>query len=246
VPVPDGRRLGKYVLLYDPLDGSSNIDVNIPIGTIFSIYRRQTPGSGPGSVVDCLQMGRKQVAAGYVLYGSSTMLVYTTGRGVHGFTLDPTIGEFLLSHPQIKLPSNGTFYAINESNEHRWSPAVRQVIQGYKTGNGSMKPKNMRWVASLVADIHRNLIAGGVFLYPGDSKSPKGKLRLTYECAPMAFIVEQAGGSATDGRTPILDIMPESLHQKTPLVIGNRADVEYATELMAAEASAGVPVGGGD
>jgi fructose-1,6-bisphosphatase I len=245
MPVPDGRKLGKYVLLFDPLDGSSNIDVNVPVGTIFSIYRRLSTGNGPGTLADCLQPGRKQIAAGFVLYGSSTMLVYTTGRGVHGFTLDPTIGEFLLSHPQIKLPNTSKFYAINESNEHAWSPAVRQVIQAYKKGTDTMKAKNMRWVASLVADIYRNMIAGGVFLYPGDSKSPKGKLRLTYECAPMAFVMEQAGGWATDGRTPILDIAPESLHQKTPLVIGNREDVEFATKLMSAELTNGTGAGAG-
>ena len=235
VPVPADQRAGKYVVVYDPLDGSSNIDVDIPIGTIFSIYRRASPGSGPGTAQDCLQPGRKQVAAGYVLYGSSTMLVYTTGRGVHGFTLDPTIGEFLLSHPDIKIPPVCTYYSVNESNYDRWSPAVQRVVQAWKRGDGAMQPKNMRWVASLVADFHRNLLVGGVFMYPADTKSPRGKLRLVYECAPMAFIAEQAGGLATDGRTPILDIVPDTLHQKTPLIIGNRADVEYATEILAAE-----------
>ena len=234
VPVPAGQRAGKYVVVFDPLDGSSNIDVNIPIGTIFSIYRRVSR-NGPGNAKDCLQAGRHQVAAGYVLYGSSTMLVYTTGKGVHGFTLDPTIGEFLLSHPDIKTAPVGGYYSINESNFDRWSPAVQRVITNWKKGEGGIKPKNMRWVASLVADFHRNLLAGGVFIYPTDSKSPQGKLRLVYECAPMAFICEQAGGAATDGHRRILDIVPDTLHQKTPLVIGAKADVEYATEIIAAE-----------
>ena len=235
VPVPTDQKAGKYVLLYDPLDGSSNIDVNIPTGTIFSIYRRMSP-RGPGTPADCLQPGRSQVAAGYVLYGSSTVLVYSTGRGVHGFTLDPTIGEFLLSHPDIKTPATATYYSVNESNYRRWTPAVQRVVTGFKMGDGVMQPRNMRWVGSLVADFHRNLMAGGVFMYPADTKSPQGKLRLLYECSPMAFICEQAGGWATDGRTPILDIVPKALHQRTPLVLGNRPDVEYATEILAAEA----------
>ena len=230
VPIAADRQAGKYVLLFDPLDGSSNIDVNIPVGTIFSIYRRVSE-SGPGTAADCLQPGRHQVAAGYVLYGSSTMLVYTTGQGVHGFTLDPMIGEFLLSHPNIRTPEVGKFYAINESNWNRWSPAVRRVIHGFKTGEGGMKPKNTRWVASLVADFHRNLLTGGVFLYPADSKSPNGKLRLVYECAPMAMIIEQAGGVAIadGGAGRILEIQPRNIHQRTSVILGSPAEVEHVT-----------------
>jgi len=208
---------GKYVLLYDPLDGSMNIDVNVSIGTIFSIHRRVSGQQEGASDRDCLQPGYRQVVAGYILYGSSTMLVYTTGAGVHGFTLDPTIGEFLLSHPRI-----------------RWSPAVQRVVATFKNGDGAVVAKNARYIGSLVADFHRNLISGGIFLYPADSRSPEGKLRLLYEAAPLAFVVEQAGGAATDGRRRILDISPTTIHQKSPLVIGSRADVEFATGILAA------------
>jgi fructose-1,6-bisphosphatase I len=238
VPVPDGKPVGKYALLFDPLDGSSNIDVNVSIGTIFSIHRRVTPGTGPGSLPDVLQPGAKQVAAGYVLYGSSTMLVYTTGQGVHGFTLDPTIGEFLLSHPNIKTPDVGKYYSVNEGNWSKWAPPVQRVVETFKHGDSRVKAKNARYIGSLVADFHRNLLSGGVFLYPADTKSVRGKLRLLYEAAPMALIVEQAGGKATDGRTRVLDIVPKDLHERTPLVIGSKADVEYATSIMS-EAAAG-------
>lgn len=235
VPVPPGNPVGKYVILFDPLDGSSNIDVNVSIGTIFSIHRRVSPGTGPGGLTDVLQPGGRQIAAGYVLYGSSTMLVYTTGQGVHGFTLDPTIGEFLLSHPGIKTPQVGKYYSINEGNWSKWSPPVQRVVNAFKNGEGAVKPKNARYIGSLVADFHRNLLSGGVFLYPADAKSPRGKLRLLYEAAPMALLVEQAGGAATDGRTRILDIVPRELHERTPLVIGSRADVEYITSVMRAD-----------
>jgi fructose-1,6-bisphosphatase I len=231
-PIHDGRRVGKYVLLFDPLDGSSNIDVNVSIGTIFSIHRRVSPATGPGTLADVLQPGARQIAAGYILYGSSTMLVYSTGQGVHGFTLDPTIGEFLLSHPDIRTPAVGKYYSVNEGNWSRWSPAVQRAVTGFKNGDGSLKAKNARYIGSLVADFHRNLLSGGVFLYPADAKSPRGKLRLLYEAAPMAFIVEQAGGIATDGRTRVLDLVPTDLHQRTPLVIGSRTDVEYATAIL--------------
>ena len=238
--VPATSRSGKYVILYDPLDGSTNIDVNVSIGTIFSIHQRLSKTRSRASLSDLLQAGRKQVAAGYILYGSSTMLVYTTGSGVHGFTLDPTIGEFLLSHPQIRTPDVGRYYSVNESNWNRWSPAVQRVAAAFKNGDARVEPRNARYIGSLVADFHRNLISGGIFLYPADTKNPQGKLRLLYEAAPLALVVEQAGGAATDGRRDILDIAPAALHQRTPLVIGSRADVAFATEIMAAEAAAPV------
>jgi fructose-1,6-bisphosphatase I len=241
VPVPADKPAGKYVLLYDPLDGSSNIDVNVSIGTIFSIHRRVTAKkSGAATVADCLQRGRKQIAAGYILYGSSTMLVYTTGQGVHGFTLDPTIGEFLLSHPDIRTPDLGTYYSVNESHWNKWTPAVQRVVTTFKNGDGRVRAKNARYIGSLVADFHRNLMSGGIFLYPADTDSPRGKLRLLYEAAPLAMVVEQAGGTATDGRQPILDLVPQTLHQRTPLLIGSKVDVAFATELVGAEAPATV------
>jgi fructose-1,6-bisphosphatase I len=235
VPIPPDAKAGAYVLLHDPLDGSSNIDVNVSTGTIFSIHRLVTPPTDRPSLADCLQAGRRQVAAGYILYGSSTMLVYTTGQGVHGFTLDPTIGEFLLSHPNMRTPEVGTYYSINESYRNRWSPGVQRVVTAFRNGDGKLKAKGARYIGSLVADLHRNLITGGVFLYPADSTAPRGKLRLMYEAAPVAMLLEQAGGAATDGRQPILDIVPDSLHQRTPLVIGSKQDVAFATEIMQAE-----------
>lgn len=238
IPVPANVNAGKYVVLYDPLDGSSNIDVNVSIGTIFSIHRRVTAEGSPGKLADCLQAGLKQVVAGYILYGSSTMLVYTTGVGVHGFTLDPTIGEFLLSHAHIRIPEVGKYYSVNESNWNKWSSATQKVVTAFKNGDGGMKGKNARYIGSLVADFHRNLISGGIFLYPADRRSPQGKLRLLYEGAPLAFVVEQAGGAATDGRQRILEITPSDLHQHTPLVIGSKSDVEFATRLMGAEPAA--------
>jgi fructose-1,6-bisphosphatase I len=236
VPVPQGKPSGKYVVLYDPLDGSANIDVNVSIGTIFSIHKRVTKRNGTAGLADCLQPGKKQVAAGYILYGSSTMLVYTTGQGVHGFTLDPTIGEFLLSHPSITTPPVGRYYSVNESNWNRWAPSVQRVVGAFKNGEGKVQPKNARYIGSLVADFHRNLISGGVFLYPAATNYPQGKLRLLYEAAPLALVVEQAGGRATDGCRSILDIVPEDLHQKTPLVIGSRDDVGFAARVIGAEA----------
>jgi len=237
VPVPPGKPLGKYVVLYDPLDGSANIDVNVSIGTIFSIHKRVTKRNGTAGLADCLQVGKKQIAAGYILYGSSTMLVYTTGQGVHGFTLDPTIGEFLLSHPSITTPPVGRYYSVNESNWNRWAPAVQRVVAAFKNGEGKVQPKNARYIGSLVADFHRNLISGGVFLYPAATNYPQGKLRLLYEAAPLALVVEQAGGRATDGCRSILDLVPEDLHQKTPLVIGSRDDVAFAARVIGAEAA---------
>jgi fructose-1,6-bisphosphatase I len=232
VPVPPERNPGKYVLVYDPLDGSSNIDVDIPIGTIFSIHRRVT-SDGPGTLRDCLQPGRTQVAAGYVIYGSSTVLVYSSGRGVHGFTLDPTIGEFRLLSADIKTPPVGVYYSINESYWNRWTEGYRRVVQSFKGAGPTPNTRNARYIGSLVADFHRNLLAGGIFMYPADSKSPRGKLRLLYEAAPLAYIAEQAGGAATDGTTPILDVEPRELHQRTPLVIGSRDDVAFVERTVA-------------
>ncbi len=239
VPVPPGKPAGKYVVLYDPLDGSANIDVNVSIGTIFSIHKRISKKSETAGLVDCLQPGKKQVAAGYILYGSSTMLVYTTGKGVHGFTLDPTIGEFLLSHPDIRTPPIGRYYSVNESNWNRWTAPVQRVVAAFKNGEGKVQPKNARYIGSLVADFHRNLISGGIFLYPAGTNYPQGKLRLLYEAAPLAFVVEQAGGRATDGCRSILDIVPDGLHQHTPLVIGSKDDVAYAARILSAEAAVG-------
>ena len=243
IPVPPEYPVGKYAILFDPLDGSSNIDVNSAVGTIFSIYRRVSM-EGRGTASDVLQPGCKQVAAGYVMYGSSTMMVYTTGQGAHGFTLDPTIGEFLLSHPRIVTPRVGKYYSVNESNFGRWDKAMQLAVRGLKGEVPDlMKPKNSRYIGSLVADFHRNLIAGGIFLYPADSTNPRGKLRLLYEASPMAFIAEQAEGSATDGTNRILDIMPTGLHQRTPLVIGSRLDVGFVADtLRNAAARASGPV----
>ncbi|HEX6668006.1 MAG TPA: class 1 fructose-bisphosphatase [Gemmatimonadales bacterium] len=238
VPVPPEYPVGKYAVLFDPLDGSSNIDVNSAVGTIFSIYRRISM-EGRGTVADVLQPGCKQVASGYVMYGSSTMLVYTTGQGVHGFTLDPTIGEFLLSHPRIVTPRVGMYYSVNESNFGRWERGMQSAVRGLKGDVPDvMKPKNSRYIGSLVADFHRNLIAGGIFLYPADTRNPQGKLRLLYEASPMAFIAEQAEGSATDGVNRILDIIPHKLHQRTPLVIGSREDVGFVADSLRRGASA--------
>jgi fructose-1,6-bisphosphatase I len=232
IPVPDNYPVGKYVVLYDPLDGSSNIDVNGAVGTIFSVYRRVSL-EGKGSLEDVLQPGCRQVAAGYVIYGSSTMLVYTTGQGVAGFTLDPSIGEFLLSHPKLVTPRVGRYYSVSESNFGRWQKGTQWAVRGFHGDRPTeIRGKNSRYIGSLVADFHRNLIAGGIFMYPSDSKSPNGKLRLLYECSPMAFIAEQAGGSATDGTRRILDIVPTELHQRTPLVIGSREDVGYVSDTL--------------
>lgn len=237
IPVPPGWPQGKYAVLFDPLDGSSNIDVNAAVGTIFSIYRRNSM-AGQGTLADVLQAGSRQVAAGYVMYGSSVMLVYTTGQGVHGFTLDPTVGEFLLSHENLRIPETGKYYSVNESNFARWNRGTQRAVRGFHGDYPDrIKGKNSRYIGSLVADFHRNLIAGGIFMYPADSKNLSGKLRLTYEANPMAFIVEQAGGLATDGSRRILDIQPEALHQRTPLVIGSRRDVEFVSQIMAETAT---------
>jgi len=241
VPIPKHRNPGKYVLLYDPLDGSSNIDVNVSIGTIFSIHKRITPDHGPGTLEDCLQVGRRQIAAGYVIYGSSTVLAYTVGHGVHLFTLDPTIGEFRLLSRGIVTPPTGKFYSVNESYYQRWTNGYRRVVQQFKGVEDPAERKNARYIGSLVADFHRNLLAGGVFMYPADSRSPQGKLRLLYEANPMAFIAEQAGGMATDGHRRILDIEPAELHQRTPLLIGSTNDVEFVMRTVNEVDAAVVP-----
>jgi len=232
IPIPPGFRTGKYALLFDPLDGSSNIDVNVPVGTIFSVVPKITRGRD-GVLEDLLQPGRRQVAAGYVIYGSSTMLVYTTGQGAHGFTLDPSIGEFLLSHPDIRIPDTGRYLSINDSYQQLWDERVRTLMQRYRGLEGDRAPMNVRYVGSLVADFHRNLLGGGIFAYPSNPKSPSGKLRLLYEANPLAFIVEQAGGLASDGSQRILDVQPSELHQRTPLYIGSRTDVELAEKVLA-------------
>lgn len=211
----------KYVVCIDPLDGSSNIDVNVSIGTIFSIYRRVT-SSGPPQMEDFLQKGDQQVAAGYVLYGSSTMLVYTTGNGVNGFTLVPSIGEFCLSHPDITIPQDGALLSVNEGNYMSFTEGVKQYIKYSQVQDVSTsRPYCSRYIGSLVADFHRNLVRGGIYMYPSTPSSSHGKLRLLYECNPLAFIVEQAGGSASDGKRRILDLQPEQLHQRSPLYIGS-------------------------
>jgi fructose-1,6-bisphosphatase I len=235
IPIPDHHTPGKYVLMYDPLDGSSNIDVNVSVGTIFAIHRRRSE-SGPGTLEDCLQRGRNLVAAGYVIYGSSTMMVYSTGNGVHGFTLDPRVGEFLLSHPNIRIPAKPKYYSVNQGYQRWWSPGVQAYTEWLQGGHESPYALSLRYIGSLVADFHRNLLTGGVFYYPSDRKDPKkpgGKLRLLYEAAPLAFLAEQAGGYASDGTQPILDIQPTNLHQRVPLFIGSRDLVEQAERLIA-------------
>jgi len=224
----------KYVILFDPLDGSSNIDVNVSIGTIFSIFRRNSSVGDMANVNDFLQKGTEQVAAGYVIYGSSTMLVYTTGHGVNGFTLEPSIGEFCLSHPNMQTPDDGKIYSINEGNLLSCSKGVQAYIDWCKqTDKKTSRPYSARYIGSLVADFHRNLLKGGIYIYPGTTKNPDGKLRLQYECNPLAFIVEQAGGKATDGKTRILEIKPNNLHQRVPFFIGSKNMVERVEKLIA-------------
>jgi fructose-1,6-bisphosphatase I len=237
IPIPDGFPTGKYVIVFDPLDGSSNIDVNVPVGTIFSVMRKVSRGTR-GDLSDMLQPGRRQVAAGYVIYGSSTMLVYTTGQGAHGFTLDPSIGEFLLSHPDIKTPARGRYLSVNDSYEQQWAEQTRALIRRYRGLDGKKKPLSGRYVGSLVADFHRNLLGGGLFAYPANSQYRKGKLRLLYEANPLAFICEQAGGAAIDGVNDILDVTPVELHQRTPLFIGSKDEVAVAREMLGANLSA--------
>ncbi|NQV75529.1 MAG: class 1 fructose-bisphosphatase [Bacteroidetes bacterium] len=222
----------KYIVAIDPLDGSSNIDVNVAVGTIFSIYRRKS-AEGKATLADVLQNGTEQVAAGYVIYGSSTMLVYTTGKGVNGFTLDPSIGEFCLSHPQMKIPDNGAIYSINEGNYIHFPEGVKKYLKYCQIEDATtLRPYISRYIGSMVADIHRNMIKGGIFIYPTTSSAPNGKLRLVYECNPMAFIIEQAGGRATDGYSRILNKEVTSLHQRSAIFIGSENMVLKVEELM--------------
>lgn len=229
IPIPEKFPTGDYVLVFDPLDGSSNIDVNVSIGTVFGLYRRVSEG-GPGTLEDCLQPGFRQIAAGYVVYGSSTMMVYTAGNGVHGFTLDPSIGEFILSHPDIRIPqSDLVLYSVNEAYCQRWAPGVRTFVERLRSrGNCSA-----RYVGSLVTDVHRTLLRGGIFLYPGDTRAPNGKLRLVYEANPLAMIMEQAGGKASTGQGRVLDVVPSSLHQRVPFFVGSASLVDELEACLA-------------
>ena len=229
----DNSHSNKYVVLMDPLDGSSNIDVNVSVGTIFSVFRRKTPVGTPVTSEDFLQPGTQQVAAGYVIYGTSTMLVYTTGHGVNGFTLNPAIGTFYLSHPNMKFSKDGTIYSINEGNYVHFPQGVKNYLKYCQLEEGD-RPYTSRYIGSLVSDIHRNMIKGGIYIYPTSSKAPKGKLRLLYECNPMAFIAEQAGGKASDGYTRIMEIQPTELHQRVPFFCGSFNMVEKAEEFMKA------------
>jgi fructose-1,6-bisphosphatase I len=242
VRVPDDQPRGRYVLVFDPLDGSSNIDVNVSIGTIFSILRRLSPEDGPVQDRDLLQPGFRQVAAGYVIYGSSTMFVYTAGMGVHGFTLDPSYGEFLLSHEDITTPKRAGVYSVNEGNANGWDEATRYVVDTFRHGRGDRPALSARYIGSLVADFHRNLLQGGVFLYPAVTPAgggrPRPKLRLLYEAAPLAYIVEQAGGYASDGVGPLLRREPRDVHERVPLIIGSADDVRFAERIL----RDGVPV----
>jgi fructose-1,6-bisphosphatase I len=231
IEIPLHFGTGKYVLLYDPLDGSSNIDVNVSVGTIFAIHRKITTGER-GTLVDVLQPGRSLVASGYVIYGSSTMLVYTTGHGVHGFTLDPSVGEFLLSHEDLRVPEPPRYYSVNQGHEKYWTPGIRRFTQWLQGLDGEQhEPLSQRYIGSLVTDFHRNLLQGGVFYYPGDMRNPAkpyGKMRLLFEVQALGFIVEQAGGYASDGIGSVLDIQPHHLHQRAPMFVGNRWLVQQA------------------
>jgi fructose-1,6-bisphosphatase I len=229
----EASKNGKYVVLFDPLDGSSNIDVNVSIGTIFSIYRRISPVGTPATIEDMLQKGDDQIAAGYVLYGSSTMLVYTTGKGVNGFTLDPSIGEFCLSHPNMKMPVDGRLYAMNEGNIKICEQGLCDYISYCQEADATpLHPYSGRYIGSLVADFHRNLIKGGIYVYPDTTLNPEGKLRLLYECNPLAFVAEQAGGMATTGRQRVMEIVPTKLHQRVPYYTGSKNMMEKAMSYL--------------
>lgn len=225
---------GDYILIFDPLDGSSNIDINVDVGTIFSILKRPEGNSGEVKLEEVLQPGTEQIAAGYILYGPSTMLVLTTGAGVHGFTLDPGVGEFLLSHPNMRIPERGSIYSVNDGNWRYWSDATKKVIDWFRTAetdNG--KPYASRYVGALVADFHRTLLRGGIYLYPATKQKPNGKLRLMCEANPLAFLAEQAGGKASSGKGRIMDIQPHELHERTPLFIGSKKDVDVVERIYA-------------
>lgn len=231
VTIPDQYRKGRYVLVFDPLDGSSNIDVNVSTGTIFGIYRC-LDWEKRGRLEDCLQPARDLVAAGYILYSTSTMLVYSTGQGVHGFTLDPDLGEFLLSHKMLRFPTTPSYFSTNNSYRGIWSDATRKYVDWLVGGGETILGLSERYIGSLVADFHRNLIEGGIFLYPANERNPNGKLRLLYEAGPLAFLAEQAGGYATDGQRPITDITPDTLHQRVPLIIGDARLAKKSEEFM--------------
>ncbi|GJQ62444.1 MAG: fructose-1,6-bisphosphatase class 1 [Melioribacteraceae bacterium] len=233
IHIPSHHDIGKYVILFDPLDGSSNIDANVSIGTIFSIYKRISPEGTPGTLEDCLQPGTEQVAAGYIVYGSSTIFVYTTGEGVYGFTLDPAFGEFLLSHDDIKISKTCSIYSLNEGNYKYWNNGLKKYIKYLQDADDQRgKPYTARYIGSMVADVHRNLLYGGIYIYPADKRSPTGKLRLMYECNPMAFIVEAAGGRAICGHRRIMEIEPESLHQRVPIYIGSEEAVNEVEKYL--------------
>jgi fructose-1,6-bisphosphatase I len=236
IPIPEEFASGRYSIAFDPLDGSSNIDVNVSIGTIFAVHRKVSAGSR-GMIDDLLQPGRRLAAAGYVVYGSSTMLVMTTGSGVHGFTLDPSVGEFLQSHPDIRIPKRGKTYSVNEGNYPYWSEGVRRYVDHVKEqDSASGRPYSSRYIGSMVADMHRTLLKGGIFMYPADSKDPKkphGKLRLLYECAPMAMLCEQGGGAASTGTGPVLDVDATDLHQRVPFFAGSVENIRDLEESMA-------------
>lgn len=234
---PPNATNGKYLMVFDPLDGSSNIDVNVTIGTIFSFYKRlDTTGETAPTTEDILQPGYKQVAAGYALYGSSTILVYTTGNGVHAFTHDPTIGEFLLTNENIKMPTRGNYYSCNEGYYYKWDDRLRQYIDYLKTpSKDKTRPYGLRYIGSGVADVHRTLLKGGIFLYPQDSSHPNGKLRLVYEANALAMLIEQAGGRASDGKQRILDIKPTAIHQRIPLILGSKEDVFECEDFLKGE-----------
>ncbi len=235
ITIPEEFSKGKYVLVFDPLDGSSNIDVNVSIGTIFSVYKRIDPlSTADGTIEDVLQPGFKQVAAGYAMYGSSTQLVYTTGQGVNVFTFDPTIGEFLLTFENIRIPPRGRIYSVNSGNSHKWPEPVRRYVRHLLTpSEDGSRPYSLRYVGTMVADIHRTLHYGGIFMYPADETAPNGKLRLVYEVNPMAFIIEQAGGRASTGTQRVMDVQPSSLHQRIPCFMGSTEDVLEAEHFLA-------------
>lgn len=235
VPVSAAFPRGSYILVFDPLDGSSNIDVNINVGTIFSILRRRPGKTGDVELSEILQPGSEQVAAGYFLYGTSTMLVYTTGQGVHGFTLDPSVGEFLLSHPDMRIPEEGKIYSVNEGNWSHWDEAARSSVEYFKNPTATRGSCSARYVGSLVADFHRTLLYGGIYMYPPDVRPGKGRGKLRYMCeaSPLAMVVENAGGAASDGRRRILDITPGELHERVPLFIGSRRDVQMVESIYA-------------